>query len=163
MKMKSKPAAKIRSVTGRISRHWLAPCIIFLLTLATAACGQTPPEPGAIPPPATSSPTESIPESIKGYEMSVSYWEEEWYFTLSPGLNVTRPCEKRSDSPAERFPRYTVKGVDGLKQVLSRLPRGEHLFMCPFERPDQPIVEEIETLSQQLGINLATMAPAESR
>jgi hypothetical protein len=132
----------------------------LLITLTMVACTQLAPT-GT--PPATSSPSESIPESIKGYELSVSYWEEEWYFTLSPGLNVTRACEKRSDSPAERVPGYTVKGIDGLKQVLGRLPQGEHLLMCPFERPDQPIVEEIETLSQQLGINLATMAPAESR
>ena len=148
----------VRNAIKEVLLQFAFPALLIALT--TVACSRFAPT-GT--PPATSSPTESIPESIKGYELFVSYWEEEWFFTLSPGLNVTRPCAERTDSPSERVPGYTVKGINAFKQTLIQLPRGEHLLMCPFERPDQPIVEEIETLSKRLGINLATTAPAGSR
>jgi hypothetical protein len=83
--------------------------------------------------PACSADTEKpLPHSFKGYELYS--WQEgtEWHFTLITGTNRTKTLEEiisgESTVTDDGWVRIHAVGEEGIKAVLSRLPKGEDVF-----------------------------------
>jgi hypothetical protein len=85
------------------------------------------------PPMVTTQPSDSVFQSLKGYDVYSYCWEGEWYFTLEPGLNSIRPCDRLIDSSIEGGQGYTVKGIEGLLAALQQFPAEEHISWCGYE------------------------------
>ncbi len=111
-----------------------------------------------------------LPRSMKGYELYS--WREgsEWRFTLITGTNRLKTYEEITTPgdtvTAEGWVKITVTGVEALKALLARLPRGEWVFWAGeawgeqthegaegnLAQPDQALVDDIARYCWQLGI-----------
>jgi len=77
---------------------------------------------------------DSLPHSLKGYELYS--WEEDnkWHFTLITGTNRNKTMEEiisKEDFISETgWVKIHVIGEDAIKDVISRLPQNESIFWC---------------------------------
>lgn len=115
--------------------------------------------------------TTPLPQSVKGYELYSSQANGKWYFTLVTGTNRLKDYEEITAGEnivtEDGWVRMTAVGVDGIKAVLDRLPPGASVLWSGPERqelvggpvenlqlPPQPIIAEIQSHCQKLGIQL---------
>jgi hypothetical protein len=112
---------------------------------------------------------EKLPGSFKGYELYSWEAEDEWHFTLITGTNRTKTMEEITsgeDLISETgWVKIHVIGVDGIKDVLNRLPEGEAVFWCDelhtgepseidLQLPPEQITDTIEEYASQCGLDL---------
>ena len=114
---------------------------------------------------------QSIPHSMKGYE--IYSWQEEgqWVFKLFTGTNRLKTIEEiMSNSEPIQDDTWTnikINRVDDLKIILEKLPEGESLFWMTangietsadqailFEYPPDAMIEEIRDFCEQIGVDL---------
>jgi len=73
---------------------------------------------------------QSLPSAMKGYELYSWYSDKEgaWYFTLISGTNRIKTYQEIVEAPntetSDGWVKITVNGVESLKLLLARLPRG---------------------------------------
>ncbi len=97
--------------------------------------------------------TGSAPQSMKGCELYSWQMQGEWTFVLVFGTNRTKTYDELSASDAR------VKGLDGIKGELDRLPSGEQVFWSAGRVPNTvlppgEIVDELVAYCRQRGIRL---------
>jgi hypothetical protein len=110
-----------------------------------------------------------LPHSMKGYELWSWPVDDEWHFTLITGTNRLKTVEEITNGEdvidPEGWVKINVMGVDGIKRVLARLPRGEqvfwvggwYLFYDVLTLPPQVIVDAVRTHSLELGLELSVV------
>jgi hypothetical protein len=109
-----------------------------------------------------------LPHSMKGYELYS--WEEngQWHYTIITGTNRVKTMEEitsEEDFVSEiGWVNINVVGVDAIKDVLSRLPKGESVFWCDelhigestgpinLRLPPKQIVDAINEYAEQRGL-----------
>jgi hypothetical protein len=112
---------------------------------------------------------DKLPSSLKGYELYS--WEEngQWHYTLITGTNRVKTMEEiisGEDFISEAgWVNVHVVGVDAIKDVLSRLPRGESVCWCgelhmgdsvgsvKLELPPKVVVDAISEYARQCGLD----------
>ena len=112
---------------------------------------------------------DKLPRSMKGYELYS--WEEngQWHYTIITGTNRVKTMEEitsREDFISEiGWVNIHVVGVDAIKGVLSRLPRGESVFWCDglhigeitgpiiLQLPPKLFVDAISEHAEQCGLD----------
>ncbi|MBM3173065.1 MAG: hypothetical protein FJZ85_05045 [Chloroflexi bacterium] len=117
---------------------------------------------------------DKLPHSFKGYELYS--WPEngQWHFTLITGTNRTKTLKeitsKEDSTPETGWVKIHVVGVDAIKDVLSRLPKGESIFWCDqlhiretadtdLQLPPAQIVDAIKKHAEQCVLDLAITIP----
>ena len=144
------------------------PGLLFVVAFVLAGCGQLLQSRAA--PTVWDSP---LPPSGKGYELYSWPAEQggEWRFTLITGTNRLKRYEEivsRENVVTETsWVTLSVKGIENLRAVLSRLPEGETVTWISdrwLERVGAPkgkiqltgpeLIREIESYSRRLGIQL---------
>jgi hypothetical protein len=111
---------------------------------------------------------DKLPRSMKGYELYS--WEDngQWHYTLITGTNRVKTMEEITsgeDFISEiGWVNVHVVGVDAVKDVLSRLPRGESVFWCgelhlgdtmgsiKLELPPKLVVDAISEYAKQCAL-----------
>ncbi len=121
---------------------------------------------------------DKLPHSLKGYELYS--WEEDnqWHFTLITGTNRTKTMEEitsKEDIISETgWVNIQVVGADTIKDVLSRLPKGESVSWCDelhigqltethvdLQLPPEQIADEIKEYAEQCALDFAvTIRPS---
>jgi len=112
---------------------------------------------------------DKLPRSMKGYELYS--WEEngQWHYTIITGTNRVKTMEEitsEEDFISEiGWVNIHVVGLDAVKDVLSRLPRGESVFSCgelhigeqsgqiSLQLPSKQIVDAISVYAEQCGLD----------
>ncbi len=112
---------------------------------------------------------DKLPRSMKGYELYS--WEEngQWHYTIITGTNRVKTMEEitsEEDFISEiGWVNIHVVGLDAVKDVLSRLPRGESVFWCgelhigeqsgqiSLQLPSKQIVDAISVYAEQCGLD----------
>ncbi len=78
-----------------------------------------------------SSLSETYPVAFKGYELLSWRYKGDWVFTLMTGTNRAKSFEEilsaENQYSTDALIKITVRGIDDLKVVLGRLPRGEQI------------------------------------
>lgn len=117
---------------------------------------------------------ETFPVSLKGYELLSWRYEGDWIFTLMTGTNRAKSFEEiltaENQYSTDELIKITVRGVEELKVVLARLPRGEQInwggmnlagevpaSTLYFTFPPDEIVEEVVKFCRDAGIILITL------
>lgn len=117
---------------------------------------------------------EKYPVSFKGYELLSWRYEGDWVFTLMTGTNRAKSFEEilsaENQYSSDALIKITVRGVEELKVVLGRLPRGEQINWggmklegevpantLYFTFPPDVIVEEVVKFCHDAGITLVTL------
>ena len=117
---------------------------------------------------------ETFPVSLKGYELLSWRYEGDWIFTLMTGTNRAKSFEEiltaENQYSSNELIKITVRGVEELKVVLARLPRGEQINWggmnlagevpantLYFTFPPDEIVEEVVKFCRDAGIILVTL------
>jgi hypothetical protein len=145
--------------------------LFCVAVLVLAGCGpgqETEPRDGWISP---------LPHGAKGYELYS--WrpagQQEWTYVLISGTNRLKNLEEVTslEEVVEEagWVRIPVQGLDGLKDLLHRLPRGEQITWIqaagPAEGvseaeqiglPEPEIVQEIQEHCQRIGVQLSVAA-----
>jgi hypothetical protein len=111
-----------------------------------------------------------LPRSMKGYELYSWLLDSGWHFTLITGTNRNKTLEEivsgdNIESEDGWVDIHTL-GVEGIKNVLSRVPEGEFVswnvgqFVLPTEQavaklvlPPADIVNEIKDYAEQRGLD----------
>jgi hypothetical protein len=111
---------------------------------------------------------DTLPSSMKGYELYS--WEEagQWHFTLITGTNRNKFLEEiisAEDIISEvGWIKIHVVGVSEIKSVLAKLPENENIFWSAglmasvgtsdivMEYPPQAVIDEIEEYADGLGL-----------
>lgn len=102
---------------------------------------------------------ESLPNSLEGYELYSYRQEGDWFFTFQVGLNrLPTDAASNAPPPAIEGTGFTFTGLEELQTALDRLPEGEHVTWCGFERPTGAFIADIEARSRQIGLQL-TVTP----
>jgi hypothetical protein len=113
--------------------------------------------------------TDILPHSMKGYELYS--WEEngEWHYTLITGTNRVKTMEEITsgeDFVSEvGWVNIHVVGMDAIKNVLCKLPKGESVFWVAglhmgdtvgpiLQLPSKQVVDAISEYAQQCGLVL---------
>lgn len=101
---------------------------------------------------------ETLPHSMKGYELYS--WQEngQWHFTLITGTNRHKTLEEITSKiniiSQGGWVKIHVVGVDEIKSVLSRLPQSEYILWLSKPRIEQSKLKEIViTLPKETTIN----------
>ncbi|MEW5804360.1 MAG: hypothetical protein AB1847_19875 [bacterium] len=114
----------------------------------------------------------ALPSSMKGYELYS--WPDggDWHFTLITGTNRLKSYTEitsTEDIVTENgWVKVTVKGVDLVKAVLSRLPKGEYVFWIGsnwlkqvggatsgnLALPDQEVIDTLKMHCNALNLEL---------
>jgi hypothetical protein len=138
---------------------------------------------------ATSSPTpaptldlallpETLPKSMKGYELVSWQTGKVWNFTLITGTNRIKTFEElispESYISDDGLVKLTVSGVKAIKDILKRIPPGEFVSwggmnlygQVPsdtiyFSYPPQEIMDELFALAKENGFELFTLKEPE--
>jgi len=117
---------------------------------------------------------EKFPVSFKGYELLSWRYEGDWVFTLMTGTNREKSFEEilsaENQYSSDELVKITVRGLEELKVVLARLPRGEQINWggmnlagevpantLYFTFPPDDIVEEVVNFCRDAGIILVTL------
>jgi hypothetical protein len=135
-----------------------------LLVLFLSGCtGEEPLQPVSLP--------QSLPRSMKGYELYSWKSGRAWRFTLITGTNRLKTLAEITSPESvveDDWVKITVEGVSELKAVLDRLPSdaqvvwsgdrdlpsGSLIRPARLELPPGPLIEEIRSHSTELGIQL---------
>jgi hypothetical protein len=121
-------------------------------------------------------PVDTLPHSLKGYELYSWPINGLWHFTLVTGTNREKTLEEIISTEnivsAEGWVHVQVAGLDALITLLGRLPQNEHVLWLAKLRPQQtpqstinimlPASEIIDTIrdhARQYGLNF--VAPAQ--
>ena len=114
---------------------------------------------------------DKLPHSMKGYELYS--WEEngQWHYTFITGTNRIKTMEEitsEEDFISEiGWVNIHVVGVDAIKDVLGKLPKGESVFWCnelhmgettgpiDLHLPPDQIVDAISEHAEQCGLDFA--------
>ncbi|MGB3715969.1 MAG: hypothetical protein WA996_16200, partial [Candidatus Promineifilaceae bacterium] len=133
---------------------------VFIQSMASMATNEKWPGESGVSdsPPETTLPLNPLPPSLKGYVIQSHYWDGQWVFTLSVGLNAVNPCDEPAFYPSENFQGHTMKGVADLKLALDQLQPGQYVTWCSTNLPNSNVIEDIVAYSQQLGIHLSILA-----
>ena len=136
---------------------------ILLLLLLSGCTGEDPLPPVSLP--------DSLPQSMKEYELYSWKSGRAWRFTLSTGTNrlktlaeITSPESMIGDD----WVKVTVEGVPDLEAVLGRLPSGTQLSWhgarypgvdsstseVDLQIPPERLVKEIRTYCVEAGVRL---------
>ena len=116
-------------------------------------------------------PKEQLPRSMKGYELYSWQEESQWHFTLITGTNRNKTLSEiiigDSGLTEDGWVNLHTVGVNGIKDILSRVPEGEWVswssgnFMTEpeelsvrLELPPQDIINEVKAHAEKRGINL---------
>lgn len=113
---------------------------------------------------------DSLPHSMKGYELYSWQVDKQWHFTLLTGTNRNKMQEEiisGEDSISEAgWVNVHSVGVDAVKSVLSKLPQGEFVTWLAGMRepmsqpavsislPNRPIIQDIKEYAIGCGLNL---------
>jgi hypothetical protein len=117
---------------------------------------------------------ETFPVSLKGYELLSWRHEGDWVFTLMTGTNRAKSFEEilsaENQYSSDALIKISVRGLEELKVVLGRLPRGEQISWggmnlegevpantLYFTFPPDEIVEEIVKFCGDAGLTLVTL------
>jgi hypothetical protein len=110
-----------------------------------------------------------LPHSMKGYELYS--WERnvQWHYTLITGTNRIKTMDEitsEEDFISEiSWVNIHVAGVDAIKDVLSKLPKGESVFWCnelhigettgpiKLQLPPKQIVDAISEHAERCGLD----------
>ena len=138
--------------------------VLGVAALLLAGCGSR-----AIARPAKTS-DDPLPHSVKGYELYSWPAGNDWCFVLVTGTNRLKAYQELTatdNAVAGDWVKITATGVEALKVVLGRLPRGEAVMWIGegwlahvggargnLALPDQRTIEEIRAHCQQLGVDL---------
>jgi hypothetical protein len=111
---------------------------------------------------------DELPHSMKGYELYS--WEDnsQWHYTIITGTNRVKTIEEitsEEDFISEiGWVNIHVTGVDAVRDVLSRLPKGESVFWCDelhigvttgpinLRLPPKQAVDAISAYAEQCGL-----------
>ncbi len=115
---------------------------------------------------------DKLPHSLKGYELYS--WEEDnqWHFTLITGTNRTKTMEEitsKADFVSESgWVNIQVVGANAIKDVLSRIPKGESVAWCDelhigqltetdvdLQLPPEQIIDAIKEYAEQCALDFA--------
>ena len=124
----------------------------------------------------SASPVETLPHSLKGYELYSWPVNGLWHFALVTGTNRDKTLDEIISTEnivsAEGWVHVQVAGLDALKTLLGRLPQNEHVFWLAGPRSEQtpqsninimlPASEIIDTIkdhARQYGLNLVAQSP----
>jgi hypothetical protein len=119
-----------------------------------------------------------LPQSVKGYELVSWKIDDEWNFTLVTGTNRLKTFEElisfENIFDENGYLKLTVQGVDGISEILERIPPGETVFwgginlngQVPsgtiyFSYPPQEIMEEFQKISKEHDFKLITLEETE--
>ncbi len=111
-----------------------------------------------------------LPHSMKGYELYSWELDSGWHFTLITGTNRNKSLEEivsgENKESEDGWVDIHTLGVEGIKDVLSRVPEGEFVswnggqFVLPTEQavvklvlPPADIVNEIKDHAEQHGLD----------
>jgi len=112
---------------------------------------------------------DKIPHSMKGYEMYS--WEDngQWHYTLITGTNRVKTMGEitsEQDFISEiGWENIHVVGADAIKDVLSRLPKGESVYWCgelhigeitgpiSLRLPPKQVLDAISEYAEQCGLD----------
>jgi len=134
-------------------------CTVLLIVVACGPTPQVQPGDGWISP---------LPRSAKGYELYS--WrpvgQSQWNYSLMSGTNRLKTIEEITaleDLTTSAGPvRMSARGLDELKALLRRLPRGESVTWLdgggPVGLPQVETVEEIKETCRRIGIELSVVA-----
>ena len=117
---------------------------------------------------------ETYPVAFKGYELLSWRYKGDWVFTLMTGTNRAKSFEEilsaENQYSSDELIKITVRGLEDLKVVLGRLPRGEQInwggmnlegevpaSTLYFTFPPDEIVEEVVNFCDDAGITLVTL------
>lgn len=117
---------------------------------------------------------ETYPVAFKGYELLSWRYKGDWVFTLMTGTNRAKSFEEilsvENQYSSDALIKLTVRGLDDLKIVLGRLPRGEQIDWggmnlegevpantLYFTFPSDEIMEEVVKFCDDAGIKLVTL------
>jgi hypothetical protein len=112
---------------------------------------------------------DKLPHSMKGYELYSWEVNGQWHYTIITGTNRVKTMEEitsEEDFISEiGWINIHVVGVDAIKDVLSQLPKGEHVFWCDelhigettgtinLQLPPKQIVDAISEYAEQCGLD----------
>ena len=145
--------------------------LFCLAVLVLAGCGpgrETGPRDGWISP---------LPHGAKGYELYSwrAIGQQPWTYVLISGTNRLKTLEEVTSledvADEAGWVRISVQGLDELKALLHRLPRGEQITwidaggmeqgMSGTEQmglPEPEVVQEIQDYCQRIGVQLSVAA-----
>ena len=115
-----------------------------------------------------------LPDSMKGYELYSWQTGSDWNFTLITGTNRTKSFDEiiapGNSLGADGLVKISVNGVEDLKKVLQRLPKGESILwggmdlgsqvmagMVYLTFPPQQLINEVTAYCASLQLNLTTL------
>ena len=117
---------------------------------------------------------ETLPQSMKGYDLYSWQTGEVWNFTLITGTNRSKTFDEiitpGNSISADGFVKLSVSGVDDLKKLLKRLPSGESILWGGMDLggqvpegtvyltfPPQEMLDELTAYCKTLGLTLTTL------
>jgi len=91
--------------------------------------------------------------SMKGYELYTWQANGEWRYALVAGTNRLKTYDEIV------APSTAIKSIDELQSQLARLAKGEEIVWgtwvdARLALPPQPVIDEIQKVCQELGLNL---------
>jgi hypothetical protein len=117
---------------------------------------------------------ETLPRSMKGYDLYSWQTGEVWNFTLITGTNRTKSFEEIitpvNSVSADGFVDVSVTGVEALKELFKRLPPGEAILWGGMDLsgqvaagtvyltfPPQSMLDEMKAYCTSLGLSLTSL------
>lgn len=162
---------------------------LFLLSIVviSSACSEASPETEPVSTPAVvdaamnacsdvSCLPDSLPESMKGYELYSWQNDDQWYFTLITGTNRNKTVEEVTGGGNEvsddgwvkitmEGVKITMEGVETLLELLKRVPAGSYISWVNefgigtesvqegvFQRPPQEMIDAIREICQEYSL-----------
>lgn len=117
---------------------------------------------------------ETLPQSMKGYDLYSWQTGEVWNFTLITGTNRSKAFDEiitpGNSISADGFVKLSVSGVEDLKRLLKRLLSGESILWGGMDLggqvpegtvyltfPPQEMLDELTAYCKTLGLTLTTL------
>lgn len=117
---------------------------------------------------------ETLPKSMKGYELVSWQVGSDWNFTFVTGTNRVKTFDELLSPESlvtyDGFVKITVTGLDELKQALSHLPQGEQIFWSGmdltgqvpggtvyFGFPPQAMIDDLTEYCNSLNLTLLSL------
>ncbi len=118
---------------------------------------------------------DTLPHSMKGYELYSWSEDSQWHFTLITGTNRNKTLDEtvsEDDFISQAgWVRIHVVGIDDIKAVFSKIPQNEHVLWLASMReqtaqatvnitlPPGPTVDTIREYARGCGLDFAVEAP----
>lgn len=111
----------------------------------------------------------SLPHSMKGYELYSWPVDSDWCFTLITGTNRLKSYQEITAAEdiisEEGWVKITARGLDSIKEILRRVPKEEEIFWIGgslleqvqggagnLALPDQGIIDDLRMYAKELGL-----------